>query len=190
MTYSILIDYDDVSINRIGSHCIENFFGHVRGICKDFDSYENFVRCSVLAYTNIILRSKFNIKFMIKKRLNIAGAKIFKDSGDIDFDEKKCSEFNVISTVFHHSNIYIDQFFNSQINEESLCYFETFLQQVHLEDKKTEKIKRPKVSSGMSIQTRCIGSFYEKEIIDTFEEQQEQNQEMICFLVQKSIDTT
>ena len=54
-TYYLTQNSNVISLNRIGSHPLEDFFGHIRSLCKDFDSYENFINCTVKSYENFII---------------------------------------------------------------------------------------------------------------------------------------
>lgn len=44
ITYSLMIESDSIALDKIGSHPLENYYGHVRIMSYNFDSYDNFVR--------------------------------------------------------------------------------------------------------------------------------------------------
>lgn len=58
VTYSIMVNTNEVALDRISSHPVENFFGHVRIMCYSFDSYDNFIRVAVDTIMNMILCNK------------------------------------------------------------------------------------------------------------------------------------
>ena len=66
-----------IGIDRLGSHCLENFFGNVRCLCRGFDSYENIIsHIAHLQISNDFLYS-INMINRNKKRMNEGGARIF-----------------------------------------------------------------------------------------------------------------
>lgn len=161
LSYCIIKNYDNVRLNRIGSHPIENFFGQVRGFCRNFDDYDNFVRCSLKAFENIILRNKYNIKQVVKKRINVAGEKINNEYGTIEYDSEICSEFNVLQNILNDLNI--NQFSSEKCDKYSYSKFIEFIESLVPEEDQNPKAKRPKITSGTAIKTRCCNCYYESQ---------------------------
>lgn len=66
-----------IGLNRLGTHCLENFFGNVRNLCKNFDSYENIL--SNVAHSIISNNFLYDVGRISrnKKRLNEGGARIY-----------------------------------------------------------------------------------------------------------------
>lgn len=93
-TYSSIHKYESVCLHRIGSHPIENYFGNIRFICRNYDSFENFVRAAIQTFTNMIIKSKFQIIQKVKNRINIAGINLTPNFGSVEFDENLCSIAN------------------------------------------------------------------------------------------------
>lgn len=72
----VLIKYDDIGLDRIGTQIIENFFGRVRISCNHYDSYERIL--SAISHTllrNNIL-TQYDIHLQIEKRVNTGGIHI------------------------------------------------------------------------------------------------------------------
>lgn len=168
ITYSIIKNYDNVALNRVGSHALENFFGLIRGYCKNFDDFENFIRCSIKAHENLVLRNKFHIQQIIKKRVNIAGEKINNNSGYIDFDENLCSEFNIFACALSDANIDPLKIFRYIYKSKDLYqnFFSLINEIISEKNRPPEKIKRPKITSGSHVKSRCVNAFYESKILD------------------------
>ena len=114
ITYCLINTFDDLCLNRISSHPLENFFGQMRILCRDFDSFENFLRCSVKAYMNINLMNNFNYNPSIKKRINAAGIKITKDSGDMNFYELNCLSEKAALRCFLLANMNVEDIYKIQ----------------------------------------------------------------------------
>ena len=55
ITYSLIIESDNIALDRIGSHPLENYYRHVRIMSYNFDSHDNFVRIVVDSIMNLIL---------------------------------------------------------------------------------------------------------------------------------------
>ena len=47
IAYSLIVQSDEIALDRISVHPLENFYGHVSIISYNFDSYESFVRVVV-----------------------------------------------------------------------------------------------------------------------------------------------
>lgn len=167
ITYSIIKNCDDVALNRIGSHPLENFFGLIRGFCHNFDSFENFIRCSIKAHENLVLRNRFNIKQIVKKRINVAGEKIEKNSGILEFNENICSSINVFLCALLNSQINAYIFINHKNSYESFQKFTDFIYEIIIEKEgANKKIKRPKITSGSHIKSRCTNAFLETKFMN------------------------
>ena len=93
-TYSSIHKYESVCLHRIGSHPIENYFGNIRFICRNYDNFENFVRAAIQTFTNMIIKSKFQIIQKVKNRINIAGINLKSATKPPNF-------FNYPLTFFH-----------------------------------------------------------------------------------------
>ena len=50
-----------LSLTRLGTHCLENYFGNVCNLCKDFDSYENIL----ITLSN--WESQTNLSYILQK---------------------------------------------------------------------------------------------------------------------------
>ncbi|KAK8899751.1 hypothetical protein M9Y10_002073 [Tritrichomonas musculus] len=66
-----------IGLDRLGTHCLENFFGNVRDLCKNFDSYENIL--SNVAHSIISNNFLYDVGMISrnKKRLNEGSARIY-----------------------------------------------------------------------------------------------------------------
>lgn len=104
ISYSLIKNRDNIGLNRIGSHPLENYYGQIRGLCKNFDSYENFIRCSIKIFENLIIRNEFKLNQLVKNRINVAGTKIIEDSGKIIFTYTMCSPDNILSCAACDAN--------------------------------------------------------------------------------------
>lgn len=163
LTYASMQRYDTICLNRVGTHPLENFFGNVRFICKNFDSFENFVRCSIQTYINNMIKNKFNIIQKVKNRINVAGIIIYPNLGSIEIDEKQCSDVDVFFNVFFNANIRPFNCDLKKINREKNSYFYEFLSELaSIKSKLPDEIRRPKISSGSLIHSRCCGVYFEK----------------------------
>ena len=110
MTYALMVQSDEIALDRISSHPLENFYGHVRIMSCSFDSYENFVRVAVDSVMNLVLCNKLKINQKVNGRLNIAGAKIDDESGLYDIDDELCEDINVVLCSFLDTKQSIDIF--------------------------------------------------------------------------------
>lgn len=69
-------DYESLCLDRLGTHCLELFFGLIRGFSKGVDGWPTFYRTvgkTIMAQDSL---SKLNIKTEIKHRANLAGVVI------------------------------------------------------------------------------------------------------------------
>ena len=158
LTYSLLMNYDEICLNRIGSHPIENFFGHIRIMSKNFDSFENFILSTIRSQENMMICNKYNINNSIKKRINIAGVKMCPNSGWFDINEEICNVQNIAVCAFQLSQIDIKYAFQIEDDQDSFNSFVDILfgYLEHCEGF-TNKIYRPKMSTGCAIISRCRG---------------------------------
>lgn len=80
----ILLKYDNVGIDRVGTQVLENFFGLIRFSCQNYDSWERIL--SAVSHTVIRQRifSHYNINIKIEKRVNTGGVKIYKSTEKSD----------------------------------------------------------------------------------------------------------
>lgn len=110
ITYSLMIKLDEIALDRISSHPVENYFGYVRMMSHDFDSYDNFIRIAVDSIMNLILCNKLQIHQKVKGRINIAGAKVDEESGLYDIDDELCEDLNVVLCSFIETKQSIEVF--------------------------------------------------------------------------------
>ncbi|KAK8843058.1 hypothetical protein M9Y10_025248 [Tritrichomonas musculus] len=169
ITYCLINTFDDLCLNRISSLPLDNFFGQMRILCRDFDSFENFLRGSVKAYMNINLMNNFNYTPSIKKRINSAGIKITKDSGDMNFYELNCLSENAALRCFLLANMNVEDIYKIQ---PDLTSFDNFISHLYvIGSRKTQcpiHLNRPKISLGMSIKARCSCAYYENKLQQGF----------------------
>lgn len=183
MTYSIINKTKEVNLNRISRHPLENYFGQIRTICRDFDSYENFLICSTQAFFNIIFKNELNISQKIKKRINVAGICIDEDSGWLNFDQTKCTEMDILVRMLHHSNITIKTPYSTEI-EQSFNNFIQFLIEVDSQDIQfSNDIYSPSIFANSDIKERCIKVNLLKEPENSLVRQDEKT-ELYGFLIQ------
>ena len=162
-TYSSIYKYEPVCLHRIGSHPVENYFGNIRIICRNYDSFENFVRAAIQTFTNMSIKSKFQIVQKVKNRINIAGINLMPNFGSVEFDENICSSIDVVANIFNDSKISIANYNEKDINKQNYLLFIDFISNLVYKKKRTPNaFNRPKVSSGSLIQSRCFGAYFEK----------------------------
>lgn len=65
-----------ISLGRLGTHPLENFFGYLRGLCRSDDQIDNFLRQIAKACILKEIDHLLDIHKDINKRLNISGVKI------------------------------------------------------------------------------------------------------------------
>jgi hypothetical protein len=99
-TYSIIKNYDDVGLDRSGTHLVENFFGMMRMACHHDDSWERCVSYAAKAsIVNEILIAN-GIKNATRRDFTIAGVKVFSQG-----NTKKKAD---IPNLFKHGMEYLD----------------------------------------------------------------------------------
>ena len=76
--------FPQIAFDRHGTHCLEQYFGNVRSMCNDFDSYKNIIKNCVKTLINNSINVKYNLKNIIYGRINMAGAKMLAN-------EDKCT---------------------------------------------------------------------------------------------------
>ena len=165
--YSLLLKYKDIALNRVGSHPLENFFGNIRSLCKNFDSYENFVKYSIKTYENLTICKKYNIKNKVESRINTAGVKLYSTL-DYDFtvfnylySKDFCEEESAAVFAFLNSNVDFRKVFNVEWNRDKYDYFIKILSSSA--SKEISSTYTPKITSGSLTISRCIcGNFETK----------------------------
>lgn len=168
LTYSSMTKYDTICLNRVGNHPLKNFFGNVRFICKNYDSFENFVRCAIQTYINSLITNRFNIIQNVKNRINIAGVSIYPNFGSIEIDESQCSDIDVFFNVFINSNIRPFNCDMKKINRDKISYFFDFITKlISVKSKMPAEIRHHKIASGSMIHSRCCGVYFEKILIES-----------------------
>lgn len=164
-TYSSIYKYEPVCLHRIGSHPVENYFGNIRFICRNYDSFENFVRAAIQTFTNMSIKSKFQIVQKVKNRINIAGINLMPNFGSVEFDENICSSIDVVANIFNDSKISIANYNEKEIDKQNYLLFIDFISNLVYKKKQIPNaFNRPKVSSGSLIQSRCFGAYFEKKL--------------------------
>ena len=170
LTYSIMISRDKIKLNRIGTHNLENFFGRVRMICKNFDSYENFLCSIVKTLINSKINKKYNLNCKVRNRINVAGGTITNESGWLNYDDLICDEIGIAKCAFYKCGQDINFIFEGQLPLGKYDDFlHSFFEYFNLSDKITKKIYRPKISSGSKIKERCNSVSKEKKAIESFD---------------------
>ena len=94
LTYALIIRQNNLKLSRIGSHPLENFFGRIRNLCKNFDSFENFLRCTIKTFTNLSITRKHNLSNKVQNRINVAGTQIDEHTGWFNINDTLCPYFN------------------------------------------------------------------------------------------------
>lgn len=59
--YSLIIKSDEIALDGISSHPVENYFGYARIMYHDFDSYDNSIRIAVDSIMNLIYVIKIKL---------------------------------------------------------------------------------------------------------------------------------
>lgn len=104
--------YDSLCLDRLGTHCIELFFGLIRGFSKGVDGWDTFYRTigkTIMAQESL---NELNIKPVIKHRANLAGV-VITDKFDMSLLQKISSDafqtakdlFNYLTTSNNIKNI-------------------------------------------------------------------------------------
>lgn len=65
-----------ISLSRLGTHPLENFFGYLRSLCRSNDMIDNMIRQICKACILKEIDSKLLIQKNINKRLNFGGVKV------------------------------------------------------------------------------------------------------------------
>ena len=156
ITYSLILKQDSIKLSRIGSHPLENFFGHIRILCKNFDSFENFLRCTIKTFSNMSITQKYNIQSDIKNRLNVAGAHIDDKTGWFNIDDELCSNLNVVIGSFYDTLQDFTYIFPITPDEDSYrCFQKELYDYTNNSERFTDQIYKPKFSSGTMAMSRC-----------------------------------
>ena len=79
-SYYVLENYENVAMNRIGSHTLENFFGQVRRLCNGYDSFKELMHAIIRTINVKHTIKKYKIPFQVNKRLNAGGVKCYNIS--------------------------------------------------------------------------------------------------------------
>lgn len=162
ITYSLMIESDEIALDRISSHPLENYYGHVRIMSSNFDSYDNFVRIAVDSVMNLILWNKLQILKKVKGRINIAGSKIDDKCGLYDIDDNICEDMNVVLCSFIEKKS-IDIFDYKKPKKDDFNLFLTVLTEYSTKCKTAdETVHESKAMSGERIISRCRGMKLEK----------------------------
>ena len=115
--------YDNVALDRIGTHVIENFFGNVRYNCNNYDSFENIM--SAISYTIIRKRIfyKYQFRIQINKRANAGGIHLYEENetGLISCND---SILNIRNILFKLTNIYRIDAGENNVNNKSRKFFQ------------------------------------------------------------------
>mgnify|MGYP001107922620 CR=1 FL=1 len=156
-----MIKLDEIALDRISSHPVENYFGYVRMMSHDFDSYDNFIRIAVDSIMNLILCNKLQIHQKVKGRI-LAGAKVDEESGLYDIDDELCEDLNVVLCSFIETKQSIEVF-AIEPKKEDFSPFLTILTEYSSQYKTAaETIYESKAMSGQHIISRCKGVKIEK----------------------------
>lgn len=156
ITYSLILKNNSIKLSRIGSHPLENFFGHIRILCKNFDSFENFLKCTIKTFSNMSITQKYNISSNIKGRLNVAGTHIDDKTGWFDIDDELCSNLNVVIGSFYDTLQDFTYIFPITPDEDSYrCFQKELYDYTNNSERFTDQIYKPKFSSGSMAMSRC-----------------------------------
>lgn len=68
--------FADVSLDRVGTHVLENYFGHVRYMCRNYDSYQHILSACAKAIIIEAFAKKYHIQYHVKGRINIGGVNV------------------------------------------------------------------------------------------------------------------
>lgn len=79
--------YDSLCLDRLGTHCLEFFFGLLRGFSDGVDGWERFYRtvCKTILAQRFLC--ELNIETTIKHRANLAGVEINEYLDDDEFEK-------------------------------------------------------------------------------------------------------
>lgn len=97
-----LNNFPEVGLDRLGTHCLEQYFGNVRSMCHGYDSYENIIKNCVKTLQNMNTCAKYNIRNTTHGRINMAGAKMLEEenSETIYLDGIDCCHPQLIAAAF------------------------------------------------------------------------------------------
>ena len=70
--------FPNIGLDRLGTHCLEQYFGNVCTLCHRYDSYENKIKSCVKTLNNMKTYSKYHLKNTTHGRINMAGAKMLE----------------------------------------------------------------------------------------------------------------
>jgi hypothetical protein len=98
-TYSVIKNYDDVGLDRIGTHLVENFFGMMRIACHYNDTWDRCISYAAKASMANEILSANGIKNATRRDFTIAGVKVFRQQDIEKLD---------IPDLFTHGMVYLD----------------------------------------------------------------------------------
>ena len=81
-TAVLLQRFENVALDRIGTHVLENFFGNVRMMCCNYDSYTHIISSCAKSVIINKITSHYNIKYKVTGRVNIGGVKVKNDESE------------------------------------------------------------------------------------------------------------
>lgn len=91
---------DEINLARIGTHDVEAFFGMIRNLSFNNDTFDNAVNAAVRSIIVYDLCEKLNFKINIRTRDNEGGANLCKE---ILFSECTNTDFLLIlNSLFLH----------------------------------------------------------------------------------------
>ena len=71
-----LTKFDEIALDRIGTHVLENFFGKIRYMCDNYDSWQHILSATAKAQMISQISAHYHINFMVQGRVNIGGVKV------------------------------------------------------------------------------------------------------------------
>lgn len=102
LTHFIIIHkfLGQISLGRLGTHPLENFFGYLRGLCRSDDQIDNFLRQIVKACILKEIDQLLDIHKDINKRLNVSGVKIMSgEFNDQNFQKSHDIAVSMLSII-------------------------------------------------------------------------------------------
>lgn len=162
------MEYESICLDRFGTHCLELFFGLIRGFSKGVDGWERFystVGKTVLADEYL---ENLGISPIIKHRMNLAGVCITDHLDKAQFSE-----------IYKNAHIMAKELFESlftakyNIESESFSKFKAWLNEMSIYFPKVKTFNNP--VSGVKIIARLInasksGKIHEEEEEEEYDE--------------------
>ena len=87
ISIAFYLRYDLLFLDRLGTHCLEFFFGLLRGFSDGVDGWERFYRTVCKTILEQRFLSELNIEITIKHRANLARVEINEYLDDEGFEK-------------------------------------------------------------------------------------------------------